>query len=222
MTNVGDGTTYHSQSTYVLPVQGSAGTAYLYMGDRWAGAWSGPVNNSTYVWQPISFPSDTTMSMRWNNTLTIDTSAGAVAGATNNFKLVNKKSGKVMDVAGASGEDGADIVQNADRGGDSQKWSFNYNGSGYFRLTNVKSGKVLDVPDESTSDGVALVQWENHDGDNQAWLFIDLGGGDFQIRNKKSGKLIGVYQGSTADAAAIEQRAGGSGEEQRWQIVVAE
>lgn len=222
MTNVGDDTTYHSQSTYVLPVQGSSGTAYLYMGDRWAGAWSGPVNNSTYVWQPISFPSDTTMSMRWNNTLAIDTSAGTVAGATNNFKLVNRKSGKVMDVVGASGEDGADIVQSADRGGDSQKWSFNYNGSGYFRLTNVKSGKVLDVPDESTSDGVALVQWENHDGDNQAWLFIDLGGGDFQIRNKKSGKLIGVYQGSTADAAAIEQRAGGSGEEQRWQIVVAE
>ncbi|WP_437821101.1 RICIN domain-containing protein [Sorangium sp. So ce1078] len=221
MTNVADGTTYHSQSTYVLPVQGSSGTAYLYMGDRWAGAWSGRVNDSTYVWQPISFPSDTTMSMSWNNTLTIDTAAGSVDGATNNFKLVNKKSGKVMEVVGASSEDGAAVVQSADSGGDNQKWSFNYNGSGHFRLTNVRSGKVLDVPDESKNDGIALKQWTNHDGDNQAWLFIDLGGGDFQIRNKNSGKMIGVVQGSTEDAAAIEQRGSSGGDEQRWQIVVA-
>ncbi|WP_437932403.1 RICIN domain-containing protein [Sorangium sp. So ce291] len=222
MTNVADGTTYHSQSTYVLPVQGSAGTAYLYMGDRWAGAWSGRVNDSTYVWQPISFPSDTTMSMSWNNTLTIDTAAGTVTGATNNFKLVNRHSGKVMEVAGASSEDGAAVVQNPDSGGDNQKWSLNYNGSGYFRLTNVKSGKVLDVPDESTSDGIALKQWANHDGDNQAWLLIDVGGGDVQIRNKNSGKLIGVVQGSTDDAAAVEQRASSGGEEQRWELVVAD
>ncbi|WP_437311962.1 RICIN domain-containing protein [Sorangium sp. So ce388] len=221
MTNVADGTTYHSQSTYVLPVQGSAGTAYLYMGDRWAGAWSGRVNDSTYVWQPISFPSDTTMSMSWNNTLTIDTAAGTVTGATNNFKLVNRHSGKVMEVAGASSEDGAAVVQNPDSGGDNQKWSLNYNGSGYFRLTNVKSGKVLDVPDESTSDGIALKQWANHDGDNQAWLLVDVGGGDHQIRNKKSGKLIGVVQGSTDDAAAVEQRSSSGGEEQRWELVVA-
>ncbi|WP_437663516.1 RICIN domain-containing protein [Sorangium sp. So ce1182] len=221
MTNVADGTTYHSQSTYVLPVQGSAGTAYLYMGDRWAGAWSGRVNDSTYVWQPISFPSDTTMSMSWNNTLTIDTAAGTVTGATNNFKLVNRHSGKVMEVAGASSEDGAAVVQNPDSGGDNQKWSLNYNGSGYFRLTNVKSGKVLDVPDESTSDGIALKQWANHDGDNQAWLLIDVGGGDVQIRNKNSGKLIGVVQGSTDDAAAVEQRSSSGGEEQRWELVIA-
>ncbi|WP_437517900.1 RICIN domain-containing protein [Sorangium sp. So ce1099] len=221
MTNVADGTTYHSQSTYVLPVQGSAGTAYLYMGDRWAGAWSGRVNDSTYVWQPISFPSDTTMSMSWNNTLTIDTAAGTVTGATNNFKLVNRHSGKVMEVAGASAEDGAAVVQNPDSGGDNQKWSLNYNGSGYFRLTNVKSGKVLDVPDESTSDGIALKQWTNHDGDNQVWLLIDVGGGDVQIRNKKSGKFIGVVQGSTDDAAAVEQRSSSGGEEQRWELVVA-
>lgn len=222
MTNVADGTTFHSQSTYVLPVQGSSGTSYLYMGDRWAGAWSGRVNDSTYVWQPIAFPSDTTMSMSWSNTLTIDTAAGTVSGATNNFKLMNKKSGKVMEVAGASSEDGAAVVQSPDGGGDNQKWSFNYNGSGHFRLTNVKSGKVLDVPDESKNDGIALKQWTNHDGDNQAWLFIDTGGGDYQIRNKNSGKLIGVVQGSTDDAAAIEQRGSSGGDEQRWRIVVAD
>ena len=41
---------------YVLPVQGSAATSYLYLGDRWAGACGGPVNDSRYVWLPLDFP----------------------------------------------------------------------------------------------------------------------------------------------------------------------
>ncbi|AUX20351.1 Ricin B lectin [Sorangium cellulosum] len=222
MTNIGDGTTFHSQSTYVLPVQGSAGTAYLYMGDRWAGAWGEPVNRSTYVWQPLSFPSDRTMSMSWNNTLTIDAAAGTITGATHAFKLVNRKSGKVMEVMNGATDDGASVVQYADNGGDNQRWRLNYNGAGYFRLTNVGSGKVLDVPDHATDDGIALKQWTNNDGDNQAWLFIDLGGGHVQIRNKESGKLVTVRAGSTEDAAVIEQRAGDGGEAQAWRLVAAD
>ena len=35
---------------------GHATTSYLYLGDRWAGAWGGPVNDSQYVWLPIDVP----------------------------------------------------------------------------------------------------------------------------------------------------------------------
>lgn len=43
--------TYNSQSTFVLPIQGSKDTTYVYMGDRW----SHPKQNAsaTYVWQPL-------------------------------------------------------------------------------------------------------------------------------------------------------------------------
>lgn len=219
MTNVGDNTTYHSQSTYVLPIQGTAGTAYLYLGDRWGGAWSGSVNESMYVWQPISFPSATSMSMSWNNTFSIDAGAGTISAATRNFRFVNVKSGKTMEVAGASTADGADIVQNPESSADSQVWSLNYNAAGYFRLTNVRSSKILEVPDESTNDGVALKQWQNNNGDHQVWRIVDLGNGRFKLRNKKSAKFVGVVAGSTANAAAVEQRTGTTGEEQQWRIV---
>ena len=219
MQNVADGNTFYSQSTYVLPVQGSAGTSYLYLGDRWAGAWSGRVNDSTYVWQPIEFPSATSMRMSWNNTLGFDVPAGSISGATKNFRFLNVKSGKALDVEGAGTDDGADIVQNAPSDADSQAWSLNYDGAGSFRVTNVNSRKIIDVPDESNADGVELVQWENHDGDNQVWLLVDLGNGIFKLRNKKSSKFIGVVQGSTEDGAAIEQRAGGDGDEQKWKVV---
>jgi beta-xylosidase len=49
MRTAGDSTTFGSQPAYVLPIQGSQTTSYLYMGDRWAGAWGGPVSDSSYV-----------------------------------------------------------------------------------------------------------------------------------------------------------------------------
>lgn len=219
MKNVGDATTFSSQSTYVLPVQGSGGTAYLYLGDRWAGAWDGRVNDSTYVWLPISFPSTTSMSMSWSNTLSIDVAAGNVSGATKNFQLLNVKSGKALDVEGAGADDSADIIQSAPSDADNQAWSFNYDGAGFFHITNVKSKKVIDVPDASSADGIELVQWESNDGDNQAWLLVDLGRGVFKLKNKKSGKFAGVVGGSTDAGAAIEQRAASDGEEQKWKVV---
>jgi hypothetical protein len=219
MQNVGDGTTFHSQSTYVLPVQGSAGTSYLYLGDRWAGSWGGRVNDSSYVWQPIEFPSATSMRMSWNNTLGFDVPAGSISAATRNFRFLNVKSGKALDVEGAGTANSDDIIQNAPSDSDSQLWSLNYNGAGYFRVTNVNSAKIIDVPDESDADGIELVQWDNHDGDNQVWHLVDLGRGIFKIRNKKSGKFVGVVAGSTDDGAAVEQRTGGEGDEQKWKVV---
>ncbi|HYQ04627.1 MAG TPA: RICIN domain-containing protein [Polyangiaceae bacterium] len=219
--NVGDGNTFYSQSTYVLPIQGAGATAsYLYLGDRWAGAWDGRVNDSTYIWQPITFPSATSMSMSWNNTVGIDATGGTITGATRNFQFVNAKSGKALEVQGASKDDGASIVQNAPGSATSQQWGLKYDGAGYFNLSNVASGKVLDVPDESTADGVKLKQWKSTDGDNQAWLLIDLGGGLFQIRNKHSNKFVGVVDGATTDGSAIEQRAASTGDEQRWRLVI--
>jgi hypothetical protein len=42
--------TWDSQTTFVLPVQGTEGTAYMFMGDRWNGD---NLGTSTYVWQPL-------------------------------------------------------------------------------------------------------------------------------------------------------------------------
>jgi hypothetical protein len=219
MQNVADSTTFHSQSTFVLPIQGTEGTSYLYLGDRWAGAWSGRVNDSSYVWQPIEFPSATAMRMSWNNTLSFDVAAGSISGATKNFRFLNVKSGKALDVAGAGTADGDKLIQNAASDSESQLWSLNYDSAGYFRLTNVNSGKIIDVPDESNEDGVELVQWENHDGDNQVWHLIDLGQGVVKVRNKKSSKFIAVVAGATEDGAALEQRTDSAGDEQKWELV---
>jgi hypothetical protein len=82
LNNIGDGTCYGSQTTYVLPISGTSGTSYLYCGDKWAGASGGKVWQSTYLWLPIIFNSDTSLSMNNYSSITIDVAAGTINGGT--------------------------------------------------------------------------------------------------------------------------------------------
>jgi len=188
----------------------------------WAGAYGGRVNDSTYLWQPIHFPSDTQMTMSWENVLDLDAQAGKVAGSVESFVIINKKSGLYLDVEGSDTQDSGDIVQNAPSAASSQRWWLDYNGRGHFRLKNDNSKRVIDVPDESSADGIELVQWEDHNGENQGWRLIDLGRGEYQIQNELSDKYMGVVMGSVQEGAAVEQRAATGGDEQVWELVVAE
>lgn len=43
--------TWNSQTTFVLPIEGTKNTTYLFMGDRWS--FPKQASSATYVWQPI-------------------------------------------------------------------------------------------------------------------------------------------------------------------------
>ncbi len=109
--DIGDGTTYGSQTAYVLPVQGAKGTGYLYMGDRWGNSMGGMVQDSQYVWLPLKFPTKTTMTMDYYPQITVDTAAGTVRGLGTWETLTASHSGKCADVADRSTADGAALVQ---------------------------------------------------------------------------------------------------------------
>jgi hypothetical protein len=219
LAKVGDATTFHSQSTFILSIQGTAGTDYMYMGDRWAGAWKGKVNDSTYVWLPLTFPTTTTLAMSWNTTLSFDTLLGTVVGKNHSFRLINQKSGMALDVSTGTTGSSHRIVQHHAGETSTQVWSLAYNGAGFFRLQNETTRKVLDVLDESVADGAPLGLWDDLGGDNQLWSVVDLGNGRYKMKNKSSGKFVAVAQGSLQADAAILQRSGSTGEEQQWQFV---
>jgi hypothetical protein len=44
--------TWNSQTTYVIPIEGSIDTTYIFMGDRWS--YPKQASAATYVWQPIA------------------------------------------------------------------------------------------------------------------------------------------------------------------------
>lgn len=84
--------TFNSQSTFILPVQGSAETSYLYMGDRWGPASGQAVNDSTYVWLPMTFPTDTTMAMPTASQITIDVARGTITPGSATTPLARMRS----------------------------------------------------------------------------------------------------------------------------------
>ncbi|WP_422768766.1 RICIN domain-containing protein [Plantactinospora sp. WMMC1484] len=215
-TNVGNSTTFSSQPSYVLPIQGSSTTSYLYMGDRWAGAWSGPVNDSQYVWLPISFPSSTSMSLSWYPSITIDTATGTVTGnSPTYYRVTNRNSGKVMDVIEGSTANNAEIKQWSWNGGGNQKWEFQDAGGGYVRVVNSNSGKCLDVASASTADGANIIQYTCGGGTNQQWQWVATDG-YHQLRARHSGKCLDVVDRGTGDGADIQQYACTGGTNQQW------
>ena len=84
------------------------------------------------------------------------------------FCLRNAASGKLLDVAYASGDDGANVQQWERNYGDQQKWWIEKVGSGY-KIINKRSGKALDVSGRSRDDNANVLQWRYTGGSNQIW-----------------------------------------------------
>ncbi|MFC4534661.1 RICIN domain-containing protein [Sphaerisporangium dianthi] len=218
LSNVGDSTAYGSQTAYVLPIQGSATTSYLYMGDRWAGAWGGPVNDSQYVWLPLQFPSSTTMTMANATSITVDTATGTLAASVAGFdRLTVRHSGKCVDVRDGSTANNAAIIQYSCNNGANQQWSVRDAGGGYAQIVARNSGRCLDVTSGSTADGASIIQYACGSGANQQWRLQDAGGGYVRLVARHSGKCMDLPSGSTADNVQFKQYPCGTGANQQFQ-----
>ncbi|WP_435869533.1 non-reducing end alpha-L-arabinofuranosidase family hydrolase [Actinoplanes xinjiangensis] len=141
---------------------------------------------------------------------TIDTSASYV--------LVNRTSGKALDVYNLSTSDGARITQWTRSDQAQQQWQFVDSGGGYYRLKSRHSGKVLDVYNWSTADGGSIVQYTDNNAANQQFSIQDIDG-YIQLINRNSGKALEVQGASTADGANIVQYSDWNGANQQWQLV---
>ncbi|MFE0330981.1 alpha-L-fucosidase [Streptomyces sp. NPDC058960] len=135
------------------------------------------------------------------------------------YRLVNRGSGKVMDVANASTADGAQVIQWPSTGGTNQQWNLMPNTDGSYRLVNVKSGKVLDSPGGS-AQGANLDQWTDTGSDNQWWKLVpSTTSGYYRLVNVRTGWCADVANASTADGAQVIQWPTTGGTNQDWQLV---
>ncbi|SBV25119.1 Ricin-type beta-trefoil lectin domain-like [Micromonospora krabiensis] len=150
----------------------------------------------------------------------VSTPAAAATVDTNAwYVLVNRNSGKALDVYNLATNDGARIVQWARNNGNQQQWQFVDSGGGYYRLKSRLSGKVLDVYNFSTANGANIVQWADHNGTNQQFRLADSDGGYVRLINRNSNKVVEVQGASTADGGNIVQYDDWNGSNQQWQLV---
>ncbi|WP_438041324.1 RICIN domain-containing protein [Sorangium sp. So ce128] len=231
MADLGDSITYGSQPTFVLPIQGSNTTSYLYMGDRHGNAWDGGIIGSDYVWLPLQFPTNRSLSMRWHPRVSIDTTTGEVSGvgsghAYEQLRAQHKDEclavrrftdGSVI-VDDDAKKDGVGVTQRScgDAAAQNQHWQLLHLGAGYHRIVARHSHKCLTVPSSSTADNTRVTQSTCGTGENQQWKITDLPGGDLRITARHSGKCLTIaYDPAIKGPKAIQFTCKGTAN-QRW------
>ncbi|MEU6944798.1 non-reducing end alpha-L-arabinofuranosidase family hydrolase [Streptomyces sp. NPDC046316] len=145
--------------------------------------------------------------------------AAATVDPNASYVLVNRNSGKALDVYNLATNDGARITQWTRNDQNQQLWQFVDAGGGYYRIKSRHSGKVLDVQNASTANGGPIVQWADLNATNQQWRLADSSGGYVRLIARHSNKALEVQGGSTADNANIVQYDDWGGNNQQWQLV---
>ncbi|MFV0591010.1 MAG: RICIN domain-containing protein [Draconibacterium sp.] len=138
------------------------------------------------------------------------------------YVVVNRNSGKVLEVAEQSIDDGANIQQGEYESAESQQWKTIDAGEGYFKLVSLMSGKVAGGEDLSANDGANVAQFSDKNTDNQSWLIETVGGGYRKIVNKNSGKVLEVVDMSYDDGANVSQSGDMEIANQQWLFVEVE
>ncbi|MBD2830762.1 non-reducing end alpha-L-arabinofuranosidase family hydrolase [[Kitasatospora] papulosa] len=147
--------------------------------------------------------------------------AAAPVDPGTSYVLLNRGSGKALDVYNMATDDGARITQWTRNDQTQQQWQFVDSGDGYYRIKSRHSGKVLDVHNWSTANGGSIVQWTDLLSTNQQWRLADSSDGYVRFISRHSGKALEVQGASTADNANIVQYDDWGGANQQWQLVKA-
>jgi hypothetical protein len=135
------------------------------------------------------------------------------------YKVLNKNSGKAIDVSGASTAAAANVIQWNDTAAQNQRWLWFPLGDGSYEIVNENSGQLLDVTGGSTTDDATVVQQPDNNAASQHWTLVAAGNGYYKIKNVNSGKLLTVSGSSTSAGAQLVQTTDTNADSQLWQAV---
>ncbi|MEU0943326.1 RICIN domain-containing protein [Streptomyces canus] len=135
------------------------------------------------------------------------------------YRIVNRKSGKVVDVFNFGTANGTNIQQWPWLNNTAQKWTFASTGDGYYEIKNVNSGKLMEVAGLSRVDGGNVSIYADNNVPQQHWAVTPTGDGYYYLTNRFSGLSLNVDGGSTADGANINQFTYSRAPEEQWQII---
>jgi hypothetical protein len=195
--------TYDSQSSFLLPITGSAGTNYLYLGDRWN---SGDLYSSLPVWLPITLTSTGTAVLSWYPSWGVDTATGAVTLPTYP-RLTSNQSGRCLEITGAAQSNGATTEIWDCNGGVNQ--SFTPNTAGELRVYGTK---CLQARNQGTGAGTAVEIWDCNGGNHQKWMLSS----DGTIVGAQSRLCLDVNAQATTNGTPVQLWTCNGGANQKW------
>ena len=131
------------------------------------------------------------------------------------------KDGMVLDVAGGSKSDRANVQLGGSNGGANQKWRVSHDSKGYVTLSNVNSGKVLDVAGGSAKDGANALQYSSNGGRNQKWVAVRSGSSYRLVSAMSQSLVLEVAGWSTKNGANVDVWTSNGGANQQWKFANA-
>jgi hypothetical protein len=143
------------------------------------------------------------------------------------YIVVNRNSGKVLEVPGASTANGTGLNQNTYTSALNQQWDINplpdnFGGdTSYFTIKAAHDGVTADNAGWSYANGNWIIQWNGGTNTVEQWFFEYAGNNYFRIRSRWTGKVVGVSGGSVNSGAQIVQWDSTGSLDQQWRLIPA-
>ena len=112
----------------------------------------------------------------------------------------------VLDVAGKSTANQANVALYEYTGAKNQQFSVKYLNDGYYQITAVHSGKSLSVAGSGTKNETNVYQYglSNPVANNQKWVIKKQSDGTYSLISACNGLYVDIYQGKAKNNANIQ------------------
>ena len=127
------------------------------------------------------------------------------------FRAISSKSGRVLDVANGSWDNGTNAQIYAANNTNAQKFLVKHISGGNYRIVMVLSGLAV----EANGTNVDVRKWSG--GDNQLWKPILTNDG-ITFQNKNSGLMLEVASGADKNSANVDHKASTTSYSQAWKL----
>ena len=125
----------------------------------------------------------------------------------------------VLDVAGGSAANGANIQTWTNNGSNAQKWKIVSDGNGSYIIKNATTGKVLDVAGGNTGDGGNVQSYAYNGSCAQKWKIVRDNSGNYVFYSSCSGRVLDIAGGSSANGANVQIYRPNGSSAQKWNLI---
>ena len=145
------------------------------------------------------------------------------SGLSGNFKIMNRNSGKYLDLDNNKTDNNTAIVQFDDEGVDaSQTWTFTevMNGKGVYSICSYgNKNRGMDVVDFSKDNGAQVQLYDYLGNPHQQFILYDCDEGYYQLVARNSGKVVEIPNSSQGNGDWIKIYDNNGTHTQQWAVV---
>jgi GH25 family lysozyme M1 (1,4-beta-N-acetylmuramidase) len=137
------------------------------------------------------------------------------------YTITNAGSGKVLDVSGASLDDGGNVQQYSANGTQSQEFQLTYDAQdGYYTVVSAVSGRALDVDGARDANGANVWQYSANGTRAQRWALVsNADDGTYSLVSALGdGRALDVSSASSAGGANVQIYESNGTAAQRWTL----